>query len=291
MHFTYDEIDNSSLHQGDIIKRSRSVEDILKNIHPHYFNNKDYKYFMVITQSCDLVRRNGMCSSRYITIAAIRPLQEAVRREIDKIQYSQIEQKLDICNEAKRFKIEQFLERLTNNNEQEYFFLYKEPACGLDENCCAFLRLSIALKSKLHYETLLKSKILQLKESFQHKLGYLVGNSYARVGTEDWLSNDKSKKQRSLIKESIDQNEKVIWLSKDDHKYILKEMKNLPVSDQNINKLNNLLKNKGKEKSKNQNEIIKIICNELEKLRIDDELIKKAEKRIKNKPSFRALIK
>jgi hypothetical protein len=78
-----------------------------------------------------------------------------------------------------------FLERLFNNNESEYFFLRAEPTLDFPEDCCAFLRLSIALQAE-HYEDCIASRVLSLSDEFSTKLGWLVGNIYSRVGTRDW---------------------------------------------------------------------------------------------------------
>jgi hypothetical protein len=78
----------------------------------------------------------------------------------------------------------EFFTRLINNNEPNYFYL--EASGELTSDSVAFLRLSIALKADVHYDTCLNAKILQLTDMFQAKLGWLVGQLYSRVGTEDW---------------------------------------------------------------------------------------------------------
>ena len=61
VHFTYKRSpDAASLCQGDVLKKTDELMKILKDVHP-YFQNDGYKYFMVLSQSCDLVRRNGQC--------------------------------------------------------------------------------------------------------------------------------------------------------------------------------------------------------------------------------------
>lgn len=64
IHFTYKQFpDMSSLCQGDVLRVTDEMREILKEVHP-YFLNEQYKYFMVLTQSCDLVRRNaGKCKT------------------------------------------------------------------------------------------------------------------------------------------------------------------------------------------------------------------------------------
>lgn len=51
-------MEKDSLCQGDILEKTDDLIAILKEVHP-YFLNESYKYFMVLSQSCDLVRRNG----------------------------------------------------------------------------------------------------------------------------------------------------------------------------------------------------------------------------------------
>lgn len=194
MHITYaDALDLSSLYQGDVLRRTPEVDQILNEVHPHY-KKSDYRYLMVLTQSCDLVRRyaNGTrCRSRYISLAAVRPLELVLMREIARFQRSPVEEQHRLCDISHRDRIQQFTERILNNNEEEYFYIhpfqYSEAPSGVTEPHCAFLALSIAVKSEFHYETLLAAKTLQLDESFQHKLGWLTGKMYSRVGTADWV--------------------------------------------------------------------------------------------------------
>lgn len=57
IHFTYkNEADMLSLCQGDVLEKTDALMGILEEVHP-YFLKDEYKYFMVLTQSCDLVRR------------------------------------------------------------------------------------------------------------------------------------------------------------------------------------------------------------------------------------------
>ena len=225
-HFTYAPLDVNQLNQGDVLKRTPELETILREVHPHY-TRADYPLFIVLTQSCDLIRRGGgPCASRYVTLAAVRPLRLVLEREVRRFQYSPIEKKLGICNRAQHPKMVQLAERLLNNNQEEYFFLQRESGSGLEEDHCAFLQLSIALKAELHYETLLAAKILQLSESFQHKLGHLVGTMYSRVGTEDWVPEYATEAEfRSRIHKLVE--DLVEWLEKDLHRRVLRELEKL----------------------------------------------------------------
>lgn len=203
-HFTYRNPESKDLLQGDLFAKTKEVEDLIREVHPYYLKN-DYTHFIALTQSCDLVRRKTQpCNSRYITIAAVRPLDLLIRRELEKYQ-DDFDKAGMVCSNKVRLQMMQFLGRLLNNNEPEYFYLHSEPALNLSAPQCAFLRLSISVKSERHYETLFRARVLSLHEVFQAKLGWLVGNMYSRIGTDDWVpivevEPDFEKRIKDLLK-------------------------------------------------------------------------------------------
>lgn len=225
-------LDAESLQQGDIIRRTPEIDAVLEKIHA-YYKKDDYRYLMVLTQSCDLVRREEAgtrCKARYISVAAVRPVEHAIAREIERLQ-SADERTYGVCDSRVRDKARQFIEKLLNNNEEEYFYLepfgHLEHPDALHAPHCAFLALSIALKADLHYEKLLRAKLLQLCDSFQHKLGWLTGKMYSRVGTDDWIpkvgsSSDLNKRVTHLLGDNI------VWIESSDKKEILAALRSLP---------------------------------------------------------------
>lgn len=211
-HFTYKEAVYDNLKQGDVLDKNEDLKKILAEVHPHYLKD-DYKYFLVLTQTCDLCRRDGNnCNSRYVTLAAIRPLDTLINREMERFQ-SSFGKDFNYCDINKKNSLFQLLERLLNNNESEYFYLSEDSIIGLPEDHVAFLRLSISIKSELHYEKCLKAKIFELREDFRAKLGWMVGNMYSRVGTEDWVPNTLTKADfNKKIFQIMDSN--LLWLDK-----------------------------------------------------------------------------
>ncbi len=186
-HFTYKEPASTQLQQGDILRKTEDIKNLLKIVHPHYLK-EDYLYFLVLTQSCDLERRSSKaCKAPYITLAAVRPIELLLEREIKQYQIQHDLAKGKIIDRSYYAKLQSFTEKLLNNNATEYFYLHEDAGMGFSESCVAFLRLSIAIKSKDHYETCLNAKILELDDTFKAKLGWLVGNIYSRVGTHDWV--------------------------------------------------------------------------------------------------------
>ncbi len=177
--------ESPDLQQGDLIAKTPAIASILKDAHPFYLK-PDYTHFLVLTQTCDLVRRHGaLCKARYITLAAVRPLSVVINREIARNQ-DQLTAAANACTTRVRERLVDFLKSLFNNNQSEYFYLHENHVFGLAEPQCAFLRLAIPLRVG-HYDACLSSRILSLTEVFQAKLGWLTGNMYSRVGTEDWV--------------------------------------------------------------------------------------------------------
>lgn len=227
MHFTYSDSDLEQLRQGDLLRRTEMLEGVLRSVHPYFVNTK-YKFFIVLTQSCDLERRDReACKARYISIAAVRPLSVVVNRELDRFRkYPDIERAAGIAELSARNRFQNFLTNLLNNNDNRYFYLHDDPGSGLAPPHCALLRVSVALRSDHHYQTCLDAKMLQLKPEFQAKLGWLTGNLYSRVGTDDWSSTDELANQlKTLTKEIIERE--AIWLEKRRHEALLRELKSV----------------------------------------------------------------
>ncbi len=223
-HFTYQSPNFDNLSQGDILKKNKEIKEIVKEVHPHYLKD-DYKYFLVLTQSCDLVRRGSTrkCKAKYITLAAVRPLESLLNKQLLNYMDIAFYSKINICNKNDKSKMRQFIERLLNNNEAEFFYLNEDLNLKFDGNHVAFLKLSIAIKSDLHYKSCLGAKKLELEDTFKAKLGWLVGQMYSRVGTDDWVPNTLNK---SNFSKKIDDiiNSSASWCEKD----IISEIKRNP---------------------------------------------------------------
>jgi hypothetical protein len=203
MHFTYDEIRPTELMQGDVLERTSAIDALLEEVHPHFFQHLKNLFFMVLTQSCDLVPRaaGGKCKAQYIAIAPVRSLDVVVARYISDASAADVRSSLPVISDKVKTKASEFLARVMNNNEPGYFFLEgKDTPLGSD--CAAFLNLSIAIKSEIHFATCLEAKILQLRPDFQAKLGWLLGQLFSRVGTQDWDQKVLTKKVSAFLKDA-----------------------------------------------------------------------------------------
>jgi hypothetical protein len=217
VHFTYKK-PKGDLQQGDLLRKTKSLRDVLSEFHPYYATHPDYAYLMVLTQSCDLALYNGNCKARYITLAAIRPVETAIERELSKYQHSSVEVHGNLCSRDNEQWIRDFLIKLFNNNISEFFYLAEDAEFDLDKAYAAFLKLAIPVKAE-HYKECLSARFAQLEEIFQAKLGWLVGNIYSRVGTPDWVPVQTT---QDNFNNRVEDTLKKICLWVDDH--ILKDL-------------------------------------------------------------------
>jgi len=226
MHFTYEEKpDFAELYQGDVLARTPELDGVLREVHPHFFQKEKNLYFMVLTQSCDLVKREagGQCKAPYINIAPVRSLDSVLSKEIEQARL-EVQSDVPVLTDRAKTKLGEFLSRLYNNNEAGYFFLDAADT-ELPEDCCAFLTLSIAIKAHEHYDICLKAKRIQLAQAFQAKLGWLFAQMYSRVGTNDWPSPELHKKIRETLKDAA------YWVPSDKADYVANEYMQLRAAD------------------------------------------------------------
>ncbi len=190
------------MQQGDIIARDDRLLDILRSVHSHFCDEK-YLGFMVVTQSCDLVRRKkGNCKARHLSIATIRELDQVLPEQLKEL--SGFQQSRCLIQE-KRVAAEDFLRRLIDQNEQSrgLFYLHPSADAGIAAASLAFLRITISLRRD-HYDVVQKSRVGRLKPEFANKLGWLVGNLYSRIGTPDWDEMSNAGDGSNLVKQYLD---------------------------------------------------------------------------------------
>jgi hypothetical protein len=207
-HYVYRDPSTASLNQGDVLKKTEGLIAHLDQYHKYYANHADYKYFMVVTQTCDLVRRDGACKSPYITLAAVRPLEEVLRREAAKHQ-TDWQRDAGVIGKRAEEKLVLFLSSLIDNNQDGYFYLHQDVGLGIQQNCCAFLPLSVTLKVE-HYHLCLDAKIAELTDTFQAKLGSIIGQMYSRVAAPEWDENYPDNKVGKVVAGMLKRNFRTI---------------------------------------------------------------------------------
>ena len=289
-----DRIDNSSLNQGDIIKKTNEVASAILPAHAYYAEAEDYTHFIVLTQSCDLVRRRGAIRAPYITIAAVRPLSVTIEKFFSNVSTKLERTEIEVAKLSLKRKLDLLLERVLHNTEENLFFIPEDGSDNINEDLCAYLHLSIALRPE-HYETLLASKIAQLDDVFRAKLGWLKGNIYSRVATpdiEEYLSNAEEYKQQFYEKHTP--KDDYLWLSPLQLERLKKQIKIFAINN-GIELLNKAQAQAIVDEIPTDIEIIseyimeRLILNGILD-KEDGKLIRRAKTIIKNVPALRQLL-
>jgi hypothetical protein len=216
--------DFSVLQQGDLLIKNEKLASTIRTAHPYYADADDYTHFIVLTQSCDLVRRDGKKTpkSRYITVAAVRPFSIVLDRQLPKASLRLIDG-IQVCDVTKERIIKNFLENALHNTVEGFFFIRKKSHPAVNEDVCAFLALSIALRAE-HYDNCLQAKVAQVTDIFAAKIGWAVGNMYSRVGTPDIEEHERDAEayKKAFYEESL--GSKALWLSNVQYKKFSDEL-------------------------------------------------------------------
>jgi hypothetical protein len=202
-HWTYAPVEaTADLEQGDILQPTDALQRVFSEVHPHFRDSK-YLAFLVATQSCDLVLHRDVPKASYINLASVRPLSHVIQKILGEVAQPAANR---VFRNSSKSEARRLLERLLNQNEQTIglFFLHEDADAGIAETAVAFLRVTVALRSDRHYETIRNARVGALTPEFRAKLGWLIGNLYARPATPDWNDKEGGKKTSdSLITQYI----------------------------------------------------------------------------------------
>ncbi|MBL8906523.1 MAG: hypothetical protein JNM20_07590 [Rhizobiales bacterium] len=209
-----DALDKSNLLQGDLLVRNAPLTEALQKAHGYYATATDYTHFLILTQSCDLIRRPPKgCKSRYITLAAARPLQLVIDRFLEGATLDRERLPARICDKSYEDSARQLIERILNHEEEGIFYIPRSASQTVSRDLCIFLTLSVAIRVD-HYEACLASKVSQLDDVFAAKVGWLTGSLYSKVATPE-LANilpDHKRYLRDIYEQTL--YREIVWLRK-----------------------------------------------------------------------------
>jgi len=212
-HWTYDSVQPAAeLAQGDIIEPTPEFQSALREFHGGFIDPK-YVAFMVLTQSCDLVRRPRN-RGHPVNLCVVREMSSIARTLMGLFCGSEID---GVFVKECRNEGRMFLNRVINQNEQAVglFYLHPDADAGVTRPCVAMLRIAFALHSR-HHETIKNSRCGRLKPEFQAKLGWLVGNLSSRIATADWSEpKERKREEQSIVDAVLDSLVTVTWASFD----------------------------------------------------------------------------
>ncbi|WP_350214063.1 hypothetical protein [Botrimarina sp.] len=157
---------------------------LLEGVHAHFCDDR-YTAFLVVTQSCDLVRRKeGLCKAQHISLAVIRELEPILPTLIRDVCGTDRD---GVYDQEQKFLAVQRLVKIVNQNAQSLglFYLHPDGDVGIATKSAALIRVTIALRNE-HYPLLTDARCGRLSSDYANKLGWLAGNLFSRVATPDW---------------------------------------------------------------------------------------------------------
>lgn len=209
-HWTYDGTWNTAddLEQGDVLLPTDGLSSLFDRVLPHFCDRK-YVGFIILTQSCDLVRRKGVCTARYINLAVIRQLDAVLAAFLDTVCDTVRE---GVYLTESKLDAKKLLARVFNQNEQNLglFYLHPDVDVGIGKPSVALLRVSVAFRVK-HYDVIREARTGRLTPEFRNKLGWLVGNIFSRIGTPDWSEQPDGKETINKLTTRLLQ-EHALWI-------------------------------------------------------------------------------
>jgi len=205
---------SDDLEQGDIIRRGPEIVEMLDEPHGYYAKAQDYSHFLVLTQSCDLVKYGKGIKSNYITIAALRPFSKFVEKVTGKNDCSRDGVPVRLLQAESKILIKQKIEQLLHYDLPGYFFVPAGSVRSIDVPLVAFLQLAVSIKPE-HYERCKSDRVGKLQNVFSAKLGWLTGNQYSRVATPDIDNSNERGSTLELLKSLFDHyiDNDVFWFT------------------------------------------------------------------------------
>ena len=285
IHWTYQTrpSGNDDLQQGDILKPTdNTLVEEMKKLFPNMVDDSVLA-FLIITQSCDLVQRSdGQSQTKLIQISPIQSISELIHTAYKK-KFGCFCPTLYDANRKK--SILNLTERVINQNETTLglFYFHPEADAGISVEAVALLRKVLTFDSNTYYEKFQKIRSGRLGDSFQARLGWMVGHLYSRVGVKDWNEApiEREKEMNRILGSSDEQpiwvNEKV-WKqiepkvsefcrsSFEEKQKMIKEVEEKPLREKVINRIISILSNKNQGLSDLQKQDIQ------RKLESDDQL-------------------
>jgi len=204
------EPDKQSLYQGDIIFIDAAIRSNLKALCQGKIMKAEFA--IVLTQSCDLVKRSefgNKCKAQLIHMGLLSIFDEYFIENLSKYcEKGLFEDKVRIIDQGNAQKLQNSLERLFNNNINDYFFIPEDNGQGLASHYIVDIR-DQCLISFDFFEDIIRNKRCELEEIYRAKLGYMISQLFSRIGTKDWNKQELENTIKVLISENS------IILSKD----------------------------------------------------------------------------
>lgn len=206
---------NDDLQQGDLVFPENEIKSLINQ--NGAIIESDIIAFIVITQSCDLVSRDNSVKTDYINFAIVKDFEIILQHILNNLNKKIID---NVYFEKEKSKNTELVQRIINQNEKDLglFYLYPDlDKTQIADHSVALLRNNFSINSK-HYEVIKKHRFGRIQPEFQHKLGWIVGYLYSRVGTHDWSEDAVLKNEMTQIIQSLLNNDKYKWIEQEKFK-------------------------------------------------------------------------
>lgn len=173
-------------------------------------NLQNITYGIILSQSCDLVKREKkpFLKTPYITIALLEPIEKFIEQKYSQ-QANELLQNHSLSHNKYTFinteglkkNLYKNCQRLFGNRETFYFFV----SLGTGKKQRMFyINLVKSFPFKImHYDTFSQNSKYELKPGFANKLGYMLSYIYGRVGIPDYTRSQVNNLTELMTKKLI----------------------------------------------------------------------------------------
>lgn len=192
------------LYQGDIIHLK---DDLKTNFLSNFNLGFDPEYLMIVSQTCDLVRRsNRPPKIRHVNVALVRPFKNFLKYAVQELNVTEIENTKVINDSSLNVLKTKLFDLINNCNSKSHFFLPRKSP--FKEHMIVVFNTTYPLRFEEQYELLLKNRVLSLKNEYKAKIGDVYATLFDRITVNELIDKkDWSKdKLKILIDNLLDSN-------------------------------------------------------------------------------------
>lgn len=192
-HIYASKLQTEALSQGDII----FLNDQLKTVFLEHFKVEfDPEFLMVLSQSCDLVKRGNRAPKiNHIILSLVRPFRNYIKHVVKDLSPVKIGNDVTLIKDNDFDSLRQKVFDLINNaNAKTNLFLPEQEP--FEEHMVAVFNTVYPLRFREQYDLLLENRVLSLNNDYKAKVGDIFSTLFDRVVvTELTDSKDWDKKK------------------------------------------------------------------------------------------------
>jgi hypothetical protein len=189
MHDMYRVPSGDDLEQGDIVEKRTLAPAMIG--HQDYMEQRpDFEAFCVLTQTCDLTSKK-LIQTEFITLAVVRKITNI---------FDQSQARLNRTSE----RLKEIIQHRANTR---FFYLYPEPAAGINDDSVVDMRVTFALH-RHHYNQIVCARKMSMNPLYTAHLGWMIGNVFSRIAMPEWGGKELPKLEDKIksLQDAIEQH-------------------------------------------------------------------------------------